>query len=640
MIAEIGHLFLISAMVISFLGGFAPVYGFIMKNKFYKRIAVPLSPLVFLTVFLSFISLIYSFLMDDFSLSYVATNSNNNLPIYYKIAATWGAHEGSLVLWVFCLCLWLTGYLFISRKKDEEFVAISATVLNQIIFAFIAFTLFTSNPFERVLPIVPVFGSDLNPLLQDFAFTVHPPLLYLGYSGLAVPFALSVAAMICKNIDAIWARDARSWSLLSSGFLTMGIALGSWWAYYELGWGGWWFWDPVENAAFVPWLISVAMFHSLIATERRGLYRNWSLLLSILAFSSSILGTFLVRSGILTSVHSFALDPERGIFILLIFSYFILGSLIIYALRNNKFPGKSTYSMVSREFGFLLNNILLVVLAISIMFGTLFPLIYEAIYEGKQISVGAPYYEILILPFAVGLSLLQGVALYLGWNTTKDFSFLNRLLIESVSLFLVINLFIFFFFGRFSWGSLLTVALFCWVVAGNLIEIIYRSVGLKEFMEVISKRIGLILAHLGTAFLILGIGIVSTFSIEREVVLSEGEEYQLGDTIFHFKNITQLEGPNYFSKVASINVKKRNSTFEINAEKRNYLTSNQIMTEAGIKPGFFEDHYVTLGDQLKNKTWSFKLQVKPFVRWIWFGAILIALGTFLSTFRNMKRSYE
>ena len=637
MIAEIGHLLLIGSLVISFLAGFSPLLRFLTKDDFFYEVISPLNNLVFLLIFLSFVSLIYSFLIDDFSVAYIANNSNTLLPVYYKFAATWGAHEGSLLLWILCLCFWSTSYFFLNRKKDVEFVALTLSVLNQIIFAFIAFTLFTSNPFERLLPIAPFEGADLNPLLQDFAFTIHPPLLYLGYSGLAVPFALSLSALISKKIDSIWARDARLWSLLSSGFLTLGIALGSWWAYYELGWGGWWFWDPVENAAFVPWLISVAMFHSLIVTERRGLYKNWSILLSILAFAASILGTFLVRSGILTSVHAFALDPERGVFILAIFAYFILGSLIFYSMMNNKLPGRSTYNMISKEFGFLLNNILLVILAISIMFGTLFPLIYEAIYDGEQISVGAPYYEVLILPFAIALSFLQGVGLYLSWSSTREFNFLNRVLIESFSLFIVMSLLVFLIFGTLNWGTFLAIAMFSWIFSGNFIDMVYQSSQVKELKLVLLRRLGMISAHLGTAFLILGVGIVTTFSLEREVVLQKGESYQLGSTNFVFKEIRESKGLNYSVQSAGIEITKGRLVDKISAEKRNYLSSNQIMTEAAIKPTLLQDYYVTLGDQVGDGKWSFKLQIKPFIRWIWFGAILIALGTFVSSFRQTKR---
>ena len=379
------------------------------------------------------------------------------------------------------------------------------------------------------------------------------------------------------------------------------------------------------------------MFHSLIVTERRGLNKNWSILLSILAFAASILGTFLVRSGILTSVHAFALDPERGVFILAIFAYFILGSLIFYSMMNNKLPGRSTYNMISKEFGFLLNNILLVILAISIMFGTLFPLIYEAIYDGEQISVGAPYYEVLILPFAIALSFLQGVGLYLSWSSTREFNFLNRVLIESFSLFIVMSLLVFLIFGTLNWGTFLAIAMFSWIFSGNFIDMVYQSSQVKELKLVLLRRLGMISAHLGTAFLILGVGIVTTFSLEREVVLQKGESYQLGSTNFVFKEIRESKGPNYSVQSAGIEIRKGELMDEISAEKRNYLSSNQIMTEAAIKPTLLQDYYVTLGDQVGDGKWSFKLQIKPFIRWIWFGAILIALGTFVSSFRQTKR---
>ena len=637
MIVEVGHLFLISALVVSFITGFLPLLRLLKKDNYYFAIIGPLNNLVCLFIFLSFISLIYSFLLDDFSVAYIANNSNTLLPTYYKFAATWGAHEGSLLLWIFCLCLWSTAYFFLNKRNDEEFVALTVSVLNQIIFAFIAFTIFTSNPFERILPIVPIEGSDLNPLLQDFAFTIHPPLLYLGYSGLAVPFALSISALIAKKIDSVWAREARPWSLMSSGFLTLGIALGSWWAYYELGWGGWWFWDPVENAAFVPWLISVALFHSLIVTEKRGIYKNWSILLSILAFAASILGTFLVRSGILTSVHSFALDPERGVFILAIFSYFTLGALSLYAFLNNKLPGRSTYNLSSKEFGFLLNNVLLVILALSILFGTLFPLIYEALNEGDQISVGAPYYEILILPFAISLSFLQGIGLYLGWSSTQHFNFLNRIAIEGFSIFFILSLLIFILFGTLSWGTFLAIAMFSWIFSGNLVDTLYKSTQIKDLKSILIRRLGMISAHLGTAFLILGIGIVTTFSLERDVVLKEGQNYKLGSTDFIFKEIQEGKRLNYSYQSANVEIREEGLIDQIVPEKRNYLSSNQVMTEAGIEPTFLQDYYVTLGEQVGDGVWSFKLQIKPFIRWIWFGSILIALGTFVSSYRYLKR---
>ena len=637
MIPEIGHLLLIGALAVSFIGGFLPFYEFVLKKDYSQSYVKSFSVLTVFLVTGSFICLIYSFLVDDFSVAYVATNSNTLLPDYYKFAATWGAHEGSLVLWILCLSLWLMGYMFSKNNVNDSFSSITFAVMNQVIFAFILFTLFTSNPFERLLPFSPLEGGDLNPSLQDFAFTIHPPLLYLGYSGLALPFSLAVAAMITKNIDSLWARSSRPWSLLSCAFLTLGIGLGSWWAYYELGWGGWWFWDPVENAAFVPWLISIALFHSLIVTERRGVFKNWSLLLSILSFGASLLGTFLVRSGVLTSVHAFALDPERGLFILGIFTYFIFGALLIYGLKNTKTQSESTYSLTSIEFGFLLNNLLLVVLAISIMFGTIFPLLYEAYTNGDQVSVGPPYFNILILPFAIGLGFLQGIGLFLGWSNTKDFNFLNRLVIEALTVLIVINIVLYFLFGSFNTGSLVACLLFAWIISGNILDVVIDKRSVSKIKSFLNFRLGAIFAHLGIAFLVLGIGVVSSYSSEKELLLSVGESYDLDGYVFEFENMTVKRGPNYIADVANLKIRENTKTIILSSEKRNYLSANQETTEAGIAADLFKDYYVALGDNLQGDTWSFRLQVKPFVRWIWFGALLVAIGTFISSIKLLRK---
>ena len=637
MIPEIGHLLLIGALAVTFIGGCLPFYEFFSKKYYSQSYLRPFSVLTALLIAGSLTCLIYSFLVDDFSVAYVATNSNTLLPDYYKFAATWGAHEGSLVLWVLCLSLWLVGYMFSKRNVNDSFSSITFAIMNQVIFAFILFTVFTSNPFERLLPFSPLEGGDLNPSLQDFAFTIHPPLLYLGYSGLALPFSLAIAAMITNNIDSLWARNARPWSLLSCAFLTLGIGLGSWWAYYELGWGGWWFWDPVENAAFVPWLISIALFHSLIVTERRGVFKNWSLLLSILSFAASLLGTFLVRSGVLTSVHAFALDPERGLFILGIFSYFIFGALLIYSLKNTKTQSESTYSLTSIEFGFLLNNLLLVVLAISIMFGTIFPLLYEAYTNGDQVSVGPPYFNVLILPFAIGLGFLQGIGLFLGWSDTKDFKFITRLVIESLTVLIVINIILYFLFGSFNTGSLVACLLFSWIVSGNFLDIVINKRPLNKIKSFLNFRLGAIFAHLGIAFLVLGIGVVSSYSSEKELLLSVGESYDLDGYVFEFQNLSSEKGPNYIADVASLKIEENTQIITLSSEKRNYLSANQVTTEVGIVADLFKDYYVALGENIEGDTWSFRLQVKPFVRWIWFGALLVAIGTFISSIKLLRK---
>ena len=634
MIPEIGHIILITHLVLSFLGGVMPLMAIFTKRDSLVLPIKRLSLFLFTLISLSFLSLVYSFLVDDFSVAYVAQNSNTNLPDYFKLAATWGAHEGSLVLWILAMNAWLISFIFLTPSTDKRFLASVFSISCQVIFAFSLFTLFTSNPFERILPIPPLNGADLNPSLQDIAFTVHPPLLYFGYSGLLIPFAIAVSAMLFDIDTKKWAGYARPWALMSCSFLTLGIALGSWWAYYELGWGGWWFWDPVENAAFVPWLLSVALFHSLITSQNRGVFGKWSLLLSIFAFATSLLGTFLVRSGILTSVHAFALDPERGVFLLGILAFFIIGSLTVYSLKEFKFESNS-YELSSKEFGFLLNNLLLVVLAISILFGTLFPLLYEAYTDGKQISVGAPYFEIILFPFALALGLLQGIALYLSWGQSKSFSFLPRVLIESISFFALILLLLFVLFDNLYLSSFATIFLASWIIVGTLQVNNNRNIGYWYFLK---KRFAVTFAHVGMAILTLGVGIVTSYSLEKEIILSPKESFEFGDQVVRFESIEDKVGPNFLSKSAIITFENGKNTSEVITEKRTYSPSGQLTTEAGIKAELFKDLYVSMGDNLETEIWSFKVQIKPFIRWIWLGALLIAIGSFFSGVRQIRRT--
>ena len=634
MIPELGHIILITHLIISFLGGTLPLLAIYTKREVFQLPIKRLSVFLFSLISISFLALVYSFLVDDFSVAYVAQNSNINLPDYYKFAAAWGAHEGSLLLWILAMNAWLLGFIFFTDSKDKNFLVVVFSISCQVMLAFSLFTLFTSNPFERILPIPPLNGADLNPSLQDFAFTVHPPLLYFGYSGLLIPFAIAVSAMIFSKDTKEWAGYSRPWALLSCSFLTLGIALGSWWAYYELGWGGWWFWDPVENAAFVPWLLSVALFHSLITSQNRGLFGKWSILLSIFAFATSLLGTFLVRSGILTSVHAFALDPERGLFILGILAFFILGSLAIYSIKNFETVEVSTYELSSKEFGFLLNNLLLVVLAVSILFGTIFPLIYEAYTEGKQISVGAPYFEIILFPFALALGLLQGVALYLSWGKTNSFKFLNRLLLESVSLFSLILLTLFILFDNLYLTSFATIFLASWIVVGTLQ--VRKRINLN-YWSFLRKRLAVTFAHVGMAILVLGVGVVSSYSLEKEIIMSPGNSFEFGDQTIKFQSIEDNLGPNYFSKSAIVSFTKGTNTSELITEKRTYLPSGQLTTEAGIKTELFKDLYISMGDNLEANIWSFKVQIKPFIRWIWLGALMIAIGSFLAGLKQIRR---
>ena len=635
MIPEIGHVFLITHLILSLLGGILPLVAIYTNNGIFNLPIKRLSVSLFLLIAISFLSLVYSFLVDDFSVAYVAQNSNLNLPEYYKLAATWGAHEGSLILWILAMNSWLLGFIFLTKVKDNKFTATVFSISCQVMFAFSLFTLFTSNPFERILPIPPLNGADLNPSLQDIAFTVHPPLLYFGYSGLLIPFAIAVSAMLFNKDTKEWAGYSRPWTLLSCSFLTLGIGLGSWWAYYELGWGGWWFWDPVENAAFVPWLLSVALFHSLITSQNRGVFGKWSILLSIFAFATSLLGTFLVRSGILTSVHAFALDPERGVFILAILAFFIIGSLAIYSIKDFENNHTNTYPITSKEFGFLLNNLLLVVLAISILFGTIFPLIYEAFTDGKQISVGAPYFEIILFPFALALGLLQGIALYLSWGRSSSFTFIPRLLIESVSVFSLILLVLFILFDNLYLTSFATIFLATWIIVGTLQVSRKKNVGYWNFLK---KRLGVTFAHLGMAILTLGVGVVSSYSLEKEIILSPGDSFVFGDQTIRFQSIEDTLGPNYFSKSATVTFEDNKDLSTIITEKRTYSPSGQLTTEAGIKAEPFKDLYISMGDNLEANIWSFKVQIKPFIRWIWLGALLIAIGSFFAGARQIRRT--
>ena len=630
MIPELGHIFLITSLVLSFIGGLGP---FILNKD------LPIQKLALLMCLLilgAFFILIYSFVIDDFSVAYVAQNSNINLPIYYKFAATWGAHEGSLILWILSMNIWLLAFISFDKSRNTKFSNIIFGVCCLVIFSFLLFTIFTSNPFVRILPLSPLNGADLNPSLQDFAFTVHPPLLYFGYSGLLLPFAISISAMLSGQPNKEWASSSRPWTLLSCGFLTVGIGLGSWWAYYELGWGGWWFWDPVENAAFVPWLLAVALVHSLIVTEKRNLFINWSLLLSIFAFAASLLGTFLVRSGILTSVHAFALDPERGLFLLGIFAFFVLGGLAVFAFKNLTNNDDSFYSLDSKEFGLLLNNLLLVVLAISILFGTIYPLIYEAYTGGKQISVGAPYFEFIIFPFSIMLGLLQGIALYLSWGSTKSFNFLSKLIIESLSIFLLTIVLLFVLFEELIPASFFTIFIFAWLITGSMfINFSFKS--FTKYLDFLNRRMGVLFAHVGMSLMVLGVGVVSSYSSEIELILEPGEKIEFLNNDIKLLGIRDVNGPNFTSKTAEISISDNKRNFNLQSEKRTYFPSGQVTTEAGIDTGIFRDLYVSMGDNFKGDSWSFRLQSKPFIRWIWFGALLITLGTFISSINLLRR---
>ena len=633
MIIEISHFLSVLAAGLFFLVGYFALFTSSLNTAYLSNLISRTYSHGFLFLICSFIIYVWLAITDNFSVQYIANHSNTALPTFYKISSIWSAHEGSMFLWIVFLSLW--GFIFNVTVKNEEILkAKSIGIISFVIVGFLLFLLATSNPFATILPIAPLNGADINPVLQDPALAIHPPTLYLGYVGFVIPFACAISFLLEGKTSIKWEVLARKWSIAAWVFLTVGITLGSWWAYYELGWGGWLFWDPVENAAFVPWLLSVALFHSLITSQNRGVFGKWSILLSIFAFATSLLGTFLVRSGILTSVHAFALDPERGLFILAILAFFVIGSLLIYSIMDFGHVEENKYELTSKEFGFLLNNLLLVVLAISILFGTIFPLIYEAFTGGKQISVGAPYFEIILFPFALALGSLQGVALYLSWGKSSSFDFLPRLLIESLSIFSLIILILFVLFDNLYLSSFATIFLASWILVGTLQMTKKRNLSYWNFLR---KRLAVTFAHAGMAILIIGVGVVSSYSLEKEIILSPGDSTQFSDQTINFQSIDDLLGPNYTSKSAIVSFDDGGELSNIVTEKRTYLPSGQITTEAGIQADLFKDLYVSIGDNLQSNIWSFKIQIKPFIRWIWLGALLIAIGSFLAGVKQFKR---
>ena len=630
MIPEIGHYALILSLCLAMLQAFFSLTGAYTGIRNWQAVAIPLARSQFLFIFIAYICLTNAFLGDDFSVNYVAKNSNTAMPLIYKISAVWGAHEGSLLLWSMFLSLWGAAVSVFSRKLPLILLSRVLGVLALVAIGFLLFMLLTSNPFDRLFPI-PLEGRTLNPLLQDFGLAIHPPMLYMGYVGFSVVFAFAIAALLGGRLDAAWARWARPWTNIAWMFLTIGIALGSWWAYYELGWGGWWFWDPVENASFMPWLAGTALIHSLAVTEKRGLFKSWTVLLAIIAFSLSLLGTFLVRSGVLTSVHAFATDPERGVFILVFLSLVIGGSLILYALRAPRLRSSGEFNLVSRETGILINNILLVVFMATVLLGTLYPLIMDALGLGK-ISVGPPYFNSMFVPLMMPIAILMVIGAMTRWKR-DDFS----RLIKHVSAPLIISVLAgislpYLLAGSNDWRAITGVMLGSWVALGTL-QGVYDRIAtqpnkLRALVRIPRGFYGMTLAHLGIAWFIVGISLTTAYSIEKDVRLAPGDHYQLGDFDYRFDGIEKVQGPNYVATEGTVTVSSKNGpTLTLKTQKRHYGQGTMPMTEAAIDPGFTRDIYVSLGDPLdKDNAWSVRLYYKPFIRWIWLGAIFMGLG--------------
>ncbi len=648
MIPEAGQIALIIALYLSLLLGTVPMVGAWRGQRWAMNLAPSLAAGVFVFLSIAFACLTIVFLQDDFSVKVVASNSNSLLPQIYKFSAVWGNHEGSLLLWVWILGAWSLAVAIASRGLPLVVLSRVLAVLGLIGVGFIAFSLFTSNPFERLLPGVAAEGNDLNPLLQDPGLIIHPPLLYMGYVGLAVPFAFAVAALMGGRLDASWAKWSRPWTNVAWAFLTLGIMLGSWWAYYELGWGGWWFWDPVENASFMPWLVGTALIHSLAVTEKRGLFRSWTVLLAIAAFSLSLLGTFLVRSGVLTSVHAFAADPERGLFILIFLVLVVGGSLTLYAFRAPTVASPISYQLESRESLLLANNLIFAVSAIVVLLGTLFPLLMDALGQGKY-SVGPPYFNAVFVPAMALLAPFMAVGPISRWKQDSSKRWLSELGMPAVVCILVAIAAPFVGVGEVNVWASLSVLLAAWLVLGLVRDLQLRMRGVSSgsavFGRLTPSYLGMLMAHFGFALTLIGATFVTQYSAERDLRMEVGDTVTLNGYAFVLEELTVVEGPNYAADRGIFSVSVDEQLFTtLMPEKRRYVASGQIMTEAAIDAGAMRDLYIALGEPLGDGAWSVRVQHKPLVRWIWFGALMIGIGGLTTSFdrryRRVRRSQQ
>lgn len=634
MIPEYGHFALIVALLLSMLLAVVPLAGTLSHRTLWMNSARPLAVGIFVFMLFAFVTLAWAFWHDDFSVKYVANHSNSLLPDHYKLSAVWGGHEGSLLLWGLVLSGWMLAVSIWSRGLPLDILARVLSVMGMISVGFLLFMLLTSNPFERILPNVPAQGSDLNPLLQDFGLIVHPPMLYMGYVGFSVAFAFAIAALLSGRLDSAWARWSRPWTNLAWGFLTLGIGLGSWWAYYELGWGGWWFWDPVENASFMPWLVGTALIHSLAVTEKRGAFKSWTILLAIAAFSLSLLGTFLVRSGVLTSVHAFASDPERGVFILAFLLVVVGGSLTLYAVRAPQVKSATGSAFFSRETFLLGNNVLFVAAAVMVLLGTLYPLVSSAFNWGK-ISVGEPYFRIMFVPLMSLVAVLLGVGIMMNWKKTR-FASISVWQIWPLLISLILGLLLpLLETDGYRLSAVLTVTLGTWVIAASISDICRKLRNRSPWWEGLNRLslsyYGMMVAHMGFAIALLGAALTSIYSDQRDVRLAYGEQVAVGGYHYELVAVTSARGPNYVADVGEIRVLDGDRlVVELTPEKRRYLSGGNTLTEAAIDAGFWRDLYVALGEKLDTTAWSVRIHYKPFVRWIWLGAILMALGAIMA----------
>ena len=639
MIVEIGHFALILAACVALVQGVLPLAGTALNHQRWQALARPTAAVQFLLIAFSFGVLAHGALTDDFSIKYIAEHSNSLLPAQYKLASVWGGHEGSLLLWMLMLSGWTVSVALFSRTLPLAMVARVIGILGLVSTGFLMFILTTSSPFERLLPAAPD-GRDLNPLLQDPGLVIHPPMLYMGYVGFSVAFAFSVAALMSGRMDAAWARWSRPWTVVAWIFMTAGIALGSWWAYYELGWGGWWFWDPVENASLMPWLFGTALIHALMVTDKRGGFKAWSVLLAIGAFSLSLLGTFLVRSGVLTSVHAFASDPKRGVFILIFLALVVGISLTLFAWRAPKATLGGKIGLVSRESMLLVNSVLLVVATGAVLLGTVYPLIVDALNLGK-LSVGAPYFNAVFVPLMVPVVFLMVPGGISHWRESRLNELGRDMRVPAIAAVLS-GLAVWTLTERGNWLTAMGTALAAWVVLGLVMQIVAR---LQKPGRIAPSFWGMHLAHLGIAVVVVGITMVKGYEVERDVRMALNDTVSIENYSFELMGVSQVDGPNYKAIRAEFKVSKNGQFLELlQPEKRKYFSSAMPMTEAAIDSGLFRDLYVSLGEAIEGSTpqWSVRVYYKPFVSWIWYGAILMVLGGLLAVsdrrYRNSASS--
>ncbi len=652
MIPELGHFSLIIALFLAATLGVLSILGAQRNSRALMGVARPLAYGMFVFVALAFGVLAHAFLSNDFSVLYVAQHSNSQLPGQYRFAAIWGGHEGSLLLWALLLSVWAASVATFSRHLPEEMVARVLGVMGLIEAGFLLFMLITSNPFTRLLPAA-ADGADLNPLLQDPGLVIHPPMLYMGYVGFSVAYAFAISALLGGKLDATWARWSRPWTTVAWVFMTIGIALGSGWAYYELGWGGWWFWDPVENASFMPWLLGTALIHSLAVTEKRGAFKSWTVLLAIGAFSLSLLGTFLVRSGVLTSVHSFASDPRRGIFILGFLVAVVGASLLLFAWRAPKVGLGGKFDMLSRESLLLSNNVLLSVASASVLIGTLYPLFMDALGYGK-LSVGAPYFQAVFVPLMVPMVFMMGLGPLARWKkmaapdlaSRVKWGFAGALI---VALLLPLTMGKLLSLESHKWSPLIALGLLMsfWIIASLVISLKQRLSGEGDFVQKLRRQslsyYGMQLAHLGVAVFIIGVTMVKGYETERDVRMNVGDTLAAGGYEFRFNGVSQVAGPNYVSGMGSVTVHKDGRLVtELHPEKRVYNVSGMPLTEASIQPGLFRDLYVSLGEPIPESdgAWAVRIYIKPFVDWIWAGCLMMALGGVLAISDRRYRIHQ